>query len=326
MVPEVTSPPTVKLKAEAEGNNRDAALRYETLPSVSVVMPALNEAENLQHVFSAMPQMVTEVVLVDGKSIDGTIEAARRVWPNIHIVDVERRRRAPSLGTVANDRRGSGKTLRLVNQAGKGKGAALRCGCKSATGDIIVMLDADGSTDPREIPRFVGTLLAGADFAKGSRFLNGGGTADMPLYRKVGNFALVMLTNFLFGTRYTDITYGYNAIWRSHVDDLALELSGWENEIITNTRVARAGLRVKEVPSFEYKRMAGVGKLETFSAGWTILKAILWERVKRAEKPRCTIVHPECLRCTAFQGESHVINDNLSRIESSIRPNLERTG
>ena len=118
-------------------------------------------------------------------------------------------------------------SIRLVKQTGKGKGDALRCGYQAATGDIIVMLDADGSTDPAEIPAYVGALMAGADFAKGSRFLQGAGTADMPPLRRVGNTAIVILANLLFGLRFTDITYGYNAFWRSSAQFLALEIDGW---------------------------------------------------------------------------------------------------
>jgi glycosyltransferase involved in cell wall biosynthesis len=220
---------------------------------VSVVIPALNEAENLPHVLPRIPAWIDEVLLVDGCSTDGTAEVARKTWPSI----------------------------RLIPQEGKGKGAALRSGFAAATGDIIVALDADGSTDPAEIPAFVGTLLAGADFVKGSRFLQGGGTADMPLYRRLGNSALVALANSLFQTHFTDITYGYNAVWRKHKGALALEIDGWAQEIVGNIRAARNGLRVVEVASFEYCRLAGEAKLKTIPAGWAILKAILAERLRR---------------------------------------------
>jgi glycosyltransferase involved in cell wall biosynthesis len=223
---------------------------------VSVVIPALDEAENLPHVLPRIPTWVHEVILVDGHSTDDTAETAMRLWPSI----------------------------RLITQEGRGKGAALRTGFRAATGDIVVMLDADGSTDPAEIPAFVGALLAGADFAKGSRFLQGSGTADMPLYRRVGNTAFVKLTNLLFGTRFTDITYGYNAVWRQHDQALALEIDGWAQEIIANIRVARAGLRIVEVGSYEYRRVAGMAKLKTFSAGWVILKAILVEAIRPAPR------------------------------------------
>lgn len=220
---------------------------------VSVVIPALNEAENLPHVLPRIPGWVHEVVLVDGASLDGTMETARHLLPSI----------------------------RLVEQEGRGKGAALRSGIKVATGDIIVLLDADGSTDPAEIPAFVGALLAGADLAKGTRFIQGGGTDDMPLLRRWGNWAMVVLANLLFGVRFSDITYGYNAIWRRHRHVLALEIDGWPQEIISNVRLGRAGLRVVEVASWERRRLAGQAKLKVFSAGSAILIAILRETLRK---------------------------------------------
>jgi glycosyltransferase involved in cell wall biosynthesis len=219
---------------------------------VSVVIPALNEADNLPHVLPRIPPWVHEVILVDGYSTDSTVEVAQRLMP----------------------------TIRIVWQDGTGKGAALRTGVRAATGEIVIMLDADGSTDPSEIPAFVGALLAGADLVKGSRFVQGGGTADMPPLRQWGNWCFVVLANVMFGTRFTDITYGYRAAWRDCLDALALEIDGWENETVGNIRAARVGLRVAEVPSFEYRRIGGEAKLQTFPAGWVILKGMLAEGVR----------------------------------------------
>lgn len=228
---------------------------------VSAIIPTLNEAENLPHVLPRIPEEVDEVVLVDGHSTDGTVEVARRLYPSI----------------------------RIVQQDGKGKGNALRCGFAAATGDIIVMLDADGSTDPSEIPAFVGALISGADFVKGSRFLQGAGTADMPFYRRLGNSGFVMLANLMFGAHFTDITYGYNAVWRRHAQTMALEIDGWAQEIISNIRAVRARLRVVEVASFEHRRVAGQAKLRTFPAGWVILKSMARERFS-AVSPRPVFV------------------------------------
>jgi glycosyltransferase involved in cell wall biosynthesis len=224
---------------------------------VSVVIPALNEAENLPYVLPRIPGWVHEVLLVDGGSDDGTPDVARRIHP----------------------------TIRLVEQQGRGKGAALRSGFDMATGDIVVSLDADGSMDPAEIPAFVGALLAGADFAKGTRFIQGGGTADMPLLRRLGNWVFVTLANLLFHVRFSDITYGYNAIWRRHQSTLALEINDWPQEIISNIRLTQAGLRVVEVASFEYRRLAGEAKLRTFSAGSAIFLAMLQERFHQIPPP-----------------------------------------
>ncbi|RIK41662.1 MAG: glycosyl transferase [Chloroflexi bacterium] len=229
-------------------------------PLVSVVIPALNEAENLPHVLPRVPEWVGEVLLVDGHSTDDTVAVAQALCPEI----------------------------RIVPQEGQGKGAALRTGFAAANGDIIVMLDADGSTDPAEIPAFVGALLAGADFAKGSRFLQGGGTDDMPLYRKLGNWCFVLGVRLLFGGSYSDLCYGYNAFWRHVLPHLDLDADGFEIETMMNVRALHARLKVAEVPSFEAARVYGNGRLRTIPDGWRVVKTIFHEwmnpHVRRSDR------------------------------------------
>jgi len=227
---------------------------YIDQPKVTVVIPAMNEAENLPHVLPRIPRWVHEVVLVDGHSTDNTVEVAQQIWPSI----------------------------RVVTQEGRGKGSALRTGFAVATGDIIVMLDADGSTDPNEIPAFIGALLAGADFVKGSRFMQGGGTADMTILRRLGNWGFTMSVRVLFGGSFSDLCYGYNAFWRKVVDRLELDAEGFEVETMMNVRALYHGLRVAEVPSFEADRVYGESNLRTFPDGWRVLKTIFreWFRVR----------------------------------------------
>jgi phosphoheptose isomerase len=224
-----------------------------TNPSVTVIIPTLNERDNLAHVLPHIPSEVTEVILVDGHSTDGTVEAALEILPRI----------------------------KVVHQDGRGKGNALRSGFHAATGDIIVMLDADGSTDPGEIPRFVHALLAGADFAKGSRFLHGGGTSDMPFHRRWGNLTFVRMVRWLYGGKFTDLCYGYNAFWRDVLPVLDLDGDGFEIETMMNIRALRSRLRIVEVPSFEDRRVMGVGRLRTIPDGWRVLRTIWSERSRR---------------------------------------------
>jgi glycosyltransferase involved in cell wall biosynthesis len=209
---------------------------------VSVVIAALNEAENLPHVLPRIPDWVDDVLLVDGHSSDGTVEMARALLPSIRVID----------------------------QEGSGKGAALRSGFAAADGDIIVALDADGSTDPAEIPAFVGALIAGADFAKGSRFLQGAGTTDMPFYRRLGNHGFVLLVRLLFGGGYTDLCYGYNAFWARCLPYMRVDCDGFEVETLINVRIAKAGLVVHEVPSNERPRIHGQSKLQLDCDGFEI--------------------------------------------------------
>ena len=228
-------------------------------PRVSVVIPTLNEARNLDHVFAALPVDLHEVILVDGHSVDGTPDVARRLRPDV----------------------------RVVNQTRTGKGNALACGFAAATGDIIVMIDADGSTDPAEIPRFVEALTSGADFAKGSRFAPGAGSTDITPLRRLGNKLLGLAVNLMYGTRYSDLCYGYNAFWARHAPAFGLQAEapgqrkvwgdGFEIETVLNLRASAAGLAIKEVPSFEHARIHGESNLRTLRDGQRVLRTILTE-------------------------------------------------
>lgn len=222
-------------------------------PSVSVVIPARNEARNLQHVFSTIPAWVDEIVLVDGHSTDGTVETAQRLRPEV----------------------------KVICQPGRGKGDALQAGFSVAKGEIIVMMDADGSTDGSEIPRFVAALTTGADFAKGSRFASGGGSEDITFLRNLGNKVLSGLVNRFFGTRYTDLCYGYNAFWAEHLHKLNLDCDGFEVETVMNVRAARAGLVIQEIPSYEHLRLHGMSNLNAVRDGMRIANFILRERFTR---------------------------------------------
>jgi glycosyltransferase involved in cell wall biosynthesis len=239
-------------------------------PSVSVVIPTLNEARNIPHVFERIPEDIHQVIIVDGRSTDDTVAVARSLRPDVCV----------------------------VSQTRKGKGNALACGFEAATGDVIAMVDADGSADPREIPSYVEALVAGADFAKGSRFLPGGGSADITRLRAHGNYALTSFFNLAYHRKYSDLCYGYNVFWRRHLAVLGLDSTsqlkvdgtpfwgdGFEIETLIHVRVARAGLSVAEVPSFEYKRIHGVSNLNATRDGLRVVRTIFAER-HRSRHPK----------------------------------------
>lgn len=216
------------------------------IPAVSVVIPTLNEAGNLPHVLPRIPSWIHELIIVDGLSTDDTVAVAKSFAPRAKVVMVDT----------------------------PGKGTALRAGFAAATGDIIVMLDADGSTDPLEIPAFVGLLLAGADVAMGSRFTLGGGTDDMERLRRMGNWALTRLVRLGFGARFSDLCYGYTAFWRDVLPVLNGPFRGFEVETVIHIRAVRAGLNIAEVPSFESIRISGTTNLRTVRDGFRVLRSI----------------------------------------------------
>jgi glycosyltransferase involved in cell wall biosynthesis len=235
------------------------------MPTVSVVIPTLNEKRNLCHVLPRVPAWVDEVLVVDGRSTDGTIEEARRLLPSVRIVEEPRR----------------------------GKGRALFAGMRAATGDIVVALDADGSMDPGDIPRYVYSLMAGADFVKGSRFIHGGRTDDMGPLRRLGNRGLTEVVRQIYGGRYSDLCYGYFALWADVLPYLDGDAPGFEVETHVSVRALSAGLSVVEVPTFEAERIHGVTNLNTFKDGARVLRQIFRERNAFA---RSTLPVPRPLR------------------------------
>jgi glycosyltransferase involved in cell wall biosynthesis len=218
--------------------------------TVSLVVPARNEARNIPWVFEQIPDCVDEVILVDGDSTDVTVHMARHCLP----------------------------TVRDVPQSGPGKGNALRTGFTSATGDYIVMMDADGSMAPTEIPHFLHFLDNGYDFVKGSRFIAGGGSLDITRFRRLGNRVLLAAVNRLYRTSMTDLCYGFCAFRRSFLDDLDLHSSGFEIETEMIAHALRSGLRIAEVPSLELPRRNGRSNLHAISDGRRVLRTLLGER------------------------------------------------
>jgi glycosyltransferase involved in cell wall biosynthesis len=219
--------------------------------TVSVVIPARNEERNIAWVLRGLPDSVTEVILVDGFSRDRTVDVALQVRPDIVV----------------------------VAQRGCGKGAAMRTGFESATGDFIIVLDADGSMDPAEIDDYIAALSAGYEFVKGSRFLPGGGSLDFTRVRSAGNRTLVRSVNLMWGVSFTDLCYGYLGFHRACLPALELRSPGFEIETEMCIHAVQAGLRIAEVPSVELARQWGSSSLHPVGDGVRILKTLFRERV-----------------------------------------------
>lgn len=249
------------MSTNINGNARSIPLHDATrAPRVSLVIPTLNEAENLGCLLPTIGDIVDELVIVDGRSTDGTIETALSLRPDALIVKEPR----------------------------AGKGYALQAGFSACSGDIIVMMDADGSMAPAEIDTFVSALLAGADVVKGSRFLQGGGSGDLTGVRMLGNAVLTRTVRWTFGGRFSDLCYGYMAFWRDVLPFFDEEVGGFEIETFLNVRSLAAGLRVVEVASYEEHRINGESNLSAIKDGYRVLSTIVRER-RRVRRYRASL-------------------------------------
>jgi len=222
-------------------------------PLVSVVIPARNEEQNIAWVLERL-RGVHEVILVDGCSTDETVAVARSLRPDI----------------------------KVLSDHGRGKGDALRIGFNAATGHFVVMLDADGSMDPGEIPRYVDALMKGHDVVKGSRLLPRGGSDDLSRLRSAGNRGLCEMVNLLYRARFTDLCYGYFAFRRSCLPLMKLCTDGFEIETEIVVCSLKAGLRIKEVPSYELPRRYGESNLNAARDGTRVLTTLLRRRLSPA--------------------------------------------
>jgi glycosyltransferase involved in cell wall biosynthesis len=234
----------------------------QIMEKTTVIIPTLNEENNIKVIINELQDLgYQNILVIDGNSDDGTVQAARNLGVNV------------------------------VNQAGKGKGAALRQAFSySGLGDWVIMMDADGSMDPKEIAGFLEPLRNGADVAKGSRFMRGGRTDDMTFIRKMGNKVFVFLVNMLIRSKYTDLCYGYAAFTRDALQKLNPHLKSNSFEIETEIfmKAKLLGLHIKEVPSVEAPRLDGKTNLSAWKDGYRILKTIFREGLN---KPHPTAEH-----------------------------------
>jgi cellulose synthase/poly-beta-1,6-N-acetylglucosamine synthase-like glycosyltransferase len=225
--------------------------------SVSLVIPAKNEARNLASVLEQLPPMVDEVILVDGRSSDVTAAMALSCRPDI----------------------------RILTDPEPGKGHALRTGFAAARGELIVAMDADGSMSPQELPRLVYFLEHGYDFVKGSRFVAGGGSLDLTRIRRLGNRGLLLVANTLYGSQLTDLCYGFFGFRRRYLEHLDLHSAGFEIETELTVRAVQAGLRIAEIPSLELPRRSGRSNLHAFRDGVEVLRTLWRERERPMAVP-----------------------------------------
>jgi len=231
--------------------------------TLSVVIPTLNEAGNIRHVLEALSRF-DDIVIVDGMSTDDTVKIAKSVRPDV----------------------------RVLKRNPRGKGDALRAGFAAAKGDVIVIMDADGSMDPGEVEVFMSMIALGFDLVKGSRLACGGGSHDLTTVRLLGNRALCGLANVLFNTTWTDLCYGYLAFRRDCLPRMALTADGFEIESQILANSALAGLRIAEIPSVEMPRLTGESHLNARRDGTRILRAMLAARFSPKAKRAAVALRP----------------------------------
>ena len=227
--------------------------KYGNIKTVSIVIPTINECPNIKEVIPKLPKFIDEIIIVDGCSTDGTIEEIKK---------------------YRND-------VKVIIEKKKGKGVALRRGFKEASGDLIIMMDADGSHNPKELPLLVDPVLNGYDVTKASRLLPGGGSDDFTAFRRFGNKMFVIMVNTLYRSNYTDLCYGYRAFKKDALEKMQLKSDGFEVETEQSILMIKAGLKIKEIPSFEIKRKHGNSRLNSFRDGWKILRVIISEYMRK---------------------------------------------
>jgi len=225
---------------------------------VTVIVPTLNEEKNIAEVIRELKRTgFSDILVIDGNSRDRTISIAKKLGVNV------------------------------IRQNGKGKGSALRQAFShdGLSGDVVVMMDADGSMNPKEIFSFIEALENGVDLVKGSRFMLGGHSEDMTLIRRIGNGLFVLVTNFLCSTNYTDLCYGFAAFRRDAIAKLYPHLQSRNFEIETEIfiKAKKLELKVMEVPSIELRRKHGKSNLKAYKDGFRILKTIIHEVFRRIE-------------------------------------------
>jgi len=220
---------------------------------VSIVIPTYNEEKNIKKVLTDIKKSdvkIHEIIVVDGNSTDRTVEIAKKFGAKVIYEKPE------------------GKI---------GKGYALRLGMKKAEGDIVVTMDADCSNLSSELGLLIEGIKAGFDVCMGSRFIQGGGTEDMPWYRVLGNKFFVFIVNLIWNMNYSDLCYGYRSFRKNCIKKLGLKSDGFGIETEISIKAAKRKLRVLEIPSYEKGRMHGSGKLNTFRDGVNILSTIIRE-------------------------------------------------
>jgi len=232
-----------------------AQCQYRLAPALSVVIPCFNEESTIEQIVRAVlasPVESKEIILVDDCSTDGTRELLRSaVEPLV--------------------------TRVIYHERNRGKGAALRTGFAAATGDIVVVQDADLEYDPQEYPKLIAPIVAGkADVVFGSRFSGGESHRVLYFWHSVGNWVLTLVSNAFTNLNLTDMETCYKAFRREVLQSITIEENRFGFEPEVTAKVARMGWRIYEVgvsySGRTYREGKKIGWRDGLRAMWCILK------------------------------------------------------
>ncbi len=252
-----TAPPSAETTATSDPREvlraREAPLPWEHVV-LSVVIPAYNEVKTVESLLERVREVPLglEVIVVDDGSRDGTRELLKRLSGE-GLVDVL-----------------------VLHEVNRGKGAALRTGFRSATGDIVVVQDADMEYDPLELPHLMEPIMRGrADAVYGSRFL-GGPHRVLFFWHSVGNRVLTLLSNMFTDLNLTDMETCYKMVRRDLLQSLPLSADRFGIEPELTARLAQTGARIYELPISYHGRSYAEGK----KIGWKDGVSALWSIVR----------------------------------------------
>jgi len=211
---------------------------------VSVIIPALNEEKTVAEVIAGAKPFCDEIIVVDGNSKDRTVKVAREA------------------GAI------------VVRDNGRGKGDGIRVGASKASSDILIFMDADGSHEPKDIPRMIEAIENGVDLVIGSRMTGGSdelhGTFSNYV-RMVASGISVLIINFIYKQHLTDIQNGFRAIKKEVFFDIDTRANDFDIEQEITVRCLKKGYKVTEISSHEYARKAGTSNLSVPRKGHKFL-------------------------------------------------------